>query len=84
MHGSKSSTPSSKILVQNSLLAVKKKNQRKIRSLGGGAGAYKALLCGMQLNEVLTPIRINNLGISGVERLRTPVTDILIFSLQHY
>ena len=29
----------------------------------------------------LAPIRKNNLGISGVERLRTPVTGILIVGL---
>ncbi len=34
---------------------------------------------------LLTPIRKNNRGISGVERLRTPVTGILIVGLQlHY
>ncbi len=32
--------------------------------------------------EVLTPIRKNNRGISGVERLRTPVAGILIVGLQ--
>ena len=31
-----------------------------------------------------TPIRKNNRGISGVERLRTPVTGILIVGLQHH
>ena len=31
-----------------------------------------------------TPIRKNNLGISGVERLWTPVTGILIVGLQHH
>jgi hypothetical protein len=30
----------------------------------------------------LIPIRKNNRGISGVERLRTPVTGILIVGLQ--
>ncbi len=34
---------------------------------------------------LLTPIRKYNRGISGVERLRTPVTGILIAGLQlHY
>jgi hypothetical protein len=32
----------------------------------------------------LTPIRKNNRGISGVERLRTPVAGILIVGLQHH
>ncbi len=31
---------------------------------------------------MLTPIRKHNRGISGVERLRTPVTGILIVGLQ--
>ena len=34
--------------------------------------------------EPLTPIRKNNRRISGVERLRTPVTGILIVGLQHH
>ncbi len=33
-------------------------------------------------SRVLTPIRKYNRGISGVERLRTPVTGILIVGLQ--
>ena len=33
-------------------------------------------------HALLTPIRKNNQGISGVERLRTPVTGILIIGLQ--
>jgi hypothetical protein len=32
--------------------------------------------------QTLTPIRKNNQGISGIERLRTPVAAILIVGLQ--
>ena len=35
-------------------------------------------------DDVLTPIRKNNRGISGVDHNMTAVTDILIFGLQLY
>ncbi len=35
-------------------------------------------------SELLTLIQKNNLGLSGCERLRTPVAGILIVGLQHH
>jgi len=35
------------------------------------------------LYKGVTPMRKNNRGISGVERLRTPATGIFIVDLQH-
>jgi len=36
------------------------------------------------IRGLLTPIRKFNRGISGVERLKPPVTGILIAGLQHH
>jgi len=36
------------------------------------------------VTKMLAPIRKNNRGISGIERLKTPVAGILIVGLQHH